>query len=158
MRKSYPKKLWRPSSRTSLVTFVFGFVTSIVWRSLGMVSKKFVTPINCSVFSWSKNSFISLSLIPYLIISRDSYLVTFSSSVLFLGDSPRNARKPASFFGLEGDGDFIRWRPVFDFYDNWSSLLVLVDVLSLMASLPGLLLLDCLTFVPRLLPPPYGKP
>ena len=43
MRKTYSKKLCRPSSRTSLLTFVFGLVTSTTCRKLGIVLKKLIT-------------------------------------------------------------------------------------------------------------------
>ena len=75
MRKTYSKKLCRPSSRTSLLTFVFGLVTSTTCLSLGIVLKKLITFSNCSVFNCSTNYSMSLSVISTLLYSVSPYTI-----------------------------------------------------------------------------------
>ena len=56
MRHTHPKKAAKPSRTTSLSTPVLGFVTVIICESLGIVSKKFSTCLNCFELNCSRNS------------------------------------------------------------------------------------------------------
>ena len=82
MDHCYPKKDAKPSSTTSLSTFVFGFFTFIVCDNLGIDVKNSSIFLNCCEFIDSRNSVISfLVQSPATHTSSSVYILSIQDAI-----------------------------------------------------------------------------